>query len=213
MISIRRKLMAQAKPPSPGVLPRSFQEIEYIQGRIVGDPAYIDTLYIPTINTKLRVKFSPNNANQYGFFGSRADPYRFYCAAFSSGERLSCGMTVNTWPSTHFSVVYGSIYDATIENGHSSINGTSITTPVISASQWSGEIETIQLRAFNIAQATLDATAKFYLCQIWENNVLVKDFVPCYRKSDNEVGMYDLVGMSFYTNAGVGSLVAGPDVN
>lgn len=214
MISIRRKLMAQASPSSPGVLPSAFQEIEYIQGRICNNPAYIDTLYIPTVNTKLRVKFSPDNNNRNGFFGARNDPYRFYCVTFSSGSQVSCGMTVNTWPSTRLALSYGIIYDATIQNEQSNINGTVISTPSISASQWSDTLGTIQLWSLSsFATLAPNATAKYYLCQIWENDVLVRDFVPCYRKSDNEVGMYDVVGMRFYTNAGVGSLIAGPDVN
>lgn len=213
MISIRRKLMAQASPSSPGVLPSTYQEVEYIQGCVTYDPSYIDTLYIPTVNTKLRVKFSPDNQNLYGFFGARTDPYRFYCATFSTGSQLSCGMTVNTWPSSRVSTVFGRIYDCTIANGLSEINGNTISTPVISAGDWSESVGTIQLRSLLAGQYDKDSTAKYYLCQIWENNVLVRDFVPCYRKSDNEVGMYDIVGMRFYTNAGVGSLIAGPDVN
>ena len=210
MVAWRRMLMRQ----KPARLPAEYQEVEYIQGRITTNPAYIDTLYVPTINTKLRVKFSPNNKNSNGYFGARRDPYRFYCATFNDGTRVSCGMTVNTWPATRIAITYGSIYDATMENGKSSINGTTITTPGISESQWSDTIGTIQL--WSLAQSawvTPNAEAKYYLCQIWENNVLVRDFVPCYRKSDNEVGMYDLIGMRFYTNAGVGSLAAGPDVN
>jgi hypothetical protein len=36
--------------------------------------------------------------------------------------------------------------------------------------------------------------------KIWENNVLVRDFIPVYRKSDSVVGMYDSVNDVFYTN-------------
>ena len=194
-------------------LPSVYQETEYIQGRICANPAYIDTLYIPTVNTKLRVKFSPDNNNRNGFFGARKDPYRFYCATFSYGSQVSCGMTVNTWPSTKLSLSNGSIYDATIQNGQSNINGTVISTPSISASQWSDTIGTIQLWSLaSFETFEPDATAKYYLCQIWENDVLVCDFVPCYRKSDNEPGMYDLVSRTFFTNAGTGEFTVGPDV-
>lgn len=39
------------------------------------------------------------------------------------------------------------------------------------------------------------------------------DLIPCYRKSDNEPGFYDVVNSVFYTNQGTGALVAGPDAN
>lgn len=35
---------------------------------------------------------------------------------------------------------------------------------------------------------------------------------PCYRKSDNEPGMYDVINNVFYTNVGSGSFGVGPDV-
>lgn len=37
--------------------------------------------------------------------------------------------------------------------------------------------------------------------KITDWTTLVRDLVPCYRKSDNEVWMYDLVNDQFYTNA------------
>lgn len=40
-------------------------------------------------------------------------------------------------------------------------------------------------------------SAKFYNT----SNVLVRDFVPCYRISDNVIWMYDLVEWKFYTNS------------
>ena len=45
---------------------------------------------------------------------------------------------------------------------------------------------------------------KLYGCQIYEDDVLIRDFVPCINAS-GEVGLYDLVGKQFYTNAGSGT--------
>lgn len=42
---------------------------------------------------------------------------------------------------------------------------------------------------------------------------VVLHLVPCYRKSDNKPGMYDLINDVFYTNAGTGEFIVGPDVN
>lgn len=51
---------------------------------------------------------------------------------------------------------------------------------------------------------------KIYRNTYYTNNVIVHDFVPCYRKTDNNVGMYDLVDGLFYENAGRGEFIAGP---
>ena len=41
----------------------------------------------------------------------------------------------------------------------------------------------------------------------------IANFIPCYRKSDNEPGMYDTVSKSFYTNSGTGTFLVGNDVS
>lgn len=40
----------------------------------------------------------------------------------------------------------------------------------------------------------------------------IRNFVPCYRKSDGVIGLYDTVGGVFYINAGTGSFTKGADV-
>ena len=49
--------------------------------------------------------------------------------------------------------------------------------------------------------------------QIFKNGTKVRDFIPCYRKSDNVCGMYDLVTSSFYSSVGSGQFTAGSLVN
>lgn len=45
------------------------------------------------------------------------------------------------------------------------------------------------------------------------DQTILGDFIPCYRKSDNKPGMYDIVNNVFYTNAGTGEFIVGPDIN
>lgn len=46
-------------------------------------------------------------------------------------------------------------------------------------------------------------------CRIWKAGVLVRDFMPAIRNSDNVVGMYDTVSGTFFENQGTGVFVAG----
>lgn len=54
--------------------------------------------------------------------------------------------------------------------------------------------------------------ADLYECQISNGVEIVRDFVSCYRKSDNEVGLYDLVTKEFYSSQGADNFIAGPEV-
>lgn len=61
---------------------------------------------------------------------------------------------------------------------------------------------------FNMCEAYL------YYLKIWQSDgtTLVRDFVPCYRKSDNVIWLYDLVGKQFYMNAWTWTFLKWPDV-
>ena len=45
------------------------------------------------------------------------------------------------------------------------------------------------------------------------NNEVLFNGIPCYRKSDNKPGLFDLVNNEFYTNLGTGEFEVGPDVD
>ena len=54
---------------------------------------------------------------------------------------------------------------------------------------------------------------QLYNYKIYVDGVLILDFVPAYRKSDAEVGLYDLVNDKFYSNSGTGRFKSGSFVN
>lgn len=51
-----------------------------------------------------------------------------------------------------------------------------------------------------------------YNCKFYQNDTLVRDYIPCYRKSDNVIGMYDLVEGEFYVNQGTGTFLKGRNI-
>ena len=52
-------------------------------------------------------------------------------------------------------------------------------------------------------------SGRIFRVKIWKAGVLERDMVPCYRKSDYSVGMFDLVHEVFYTNSGTGAFRCG----
>ena len=55
--------------------------------------------------------------------------------------------------------------------------------------------------------------AKIYSVKFSEQGNLLRDMIPCYRKTDNVAGMYDIVNDVFYTNQGTGVFAVGADIN
>jgi hypothetical protein len=61
------------------------------------------------------------------------------------------------------------------------------------------------------------AAMELYSLKIWDDGVLVRDFVPCVKIEGNvrKVGLYDLssnAAKRFYESGGTGELVAGPEM-
>ena len=57
---------------------------------------------------------------------------------------------------------------------------------------------------------------KFYSLKGWDylTQELLADFVPCYKKADTTIGIYDTVAKVFYsTISGNGTVAKGPDAN
>lgn len=55
-------------------------------------------------------------------------------------------------------------------------------------------------------------TRIFYHKEYLQNGTLVLNCIPCRRKSDNVLGMYDKVSKKFLTNAGNGEFIAGGNI-
>lgn len=72
----------------------------------------------------------------------------------------------------------------------------------------------VMLSRVNSVNGTLGnfAKAKLYDWRIYKDEVLLHEYLPCYRVSDSAAGMYDTVEDVFYPNAGTGTFIVGGDV-
>ena len=57
------------------------------------------------------------------------------------------------------------------------------------------------------------ALLKIYSLKVWDNDTLIRNFIPVYRKIDSVIGLYDTIEGKFYTNAGTGTFLKGGNVN
>lgn len=58
----------------------------------------------------------------------------------------------------------------------------------------------------------ISGTNQIYYFRLYKNRKIAFDGIPCYRKSDDVIGLYDLVSKQFYTNQGTGTFTKGADV-
>lgn len=194
------------------LLPEEFQQVKYIEG---SGTQYINTGYYPDLKTNAKYKASVSNYKQYGphLLSSKYYAFPFYrnenksLVAFRGNEQLK----VNN---TEFNI--GTIYEfEAFKNNQVIVNGQKL-----------GELESIAEKdsvplyigtyGGSPGDANYTSNTKFYYCIIYDNDMEVRNFIPCYstttvtdvegiERSKDIVGLYDIVNGQFYVNKGTGS--------
>ena len=196
-------------------LPNEYQELDYIEST---GTQYIDTNYIINANTKIEDWITGNidNASLNGSDGPASSTSKF---------RFKYGFNLGNWAigyadkwlsiyKTSKPIDTNTFYKFTIGKGIQKIE------PDIFSYEYNYELGAYPTRTMLLFALREDTNKIMYAtnlkrkeCKIYENNVLIRDFIPCYRKIDNVVGLYDLANNQFYTNAGTGVFLMGTEVN
>ena len=198
-------------------LPTEYQEVEYLEN---SGTQYIVVDFMPNQDTRLDMLVEPRSVvaaeSGVGFIpygsGESYNSKTFECYTNATGKlefnydgqlqtdlaNVSVGTKINISHNKNNIVV-------TDTNGQTiashSFNYTAFTCP-----------RNLTLFAINRSTALVGQT-RIYSCQIYNDTTLALALVPCYRKSDNVAGLYDLVNNVFYTNAGSGVFAVGADSN
>lgn len=189
-------------------LPAEYQEVEYIE-----TPGYckLNTQYTPTEKTRIVADMQETQANNYPRF-------------FANGNLTGVGNVVMEMENGRLFVKFGVSASYTVTNFYRDlqrheyeidgnvcyIDGTQIASvtagPFTSAAPigiFSSPSNTSGLDFFK---------GKLFSFKIYENGILAQNFVPCYRKADSVIGLYDTVNDGFIVNSGTGVLTKGADV-
>lgn len=191
-----------------GPLPPTLRRVEYIVAP--GDQAIIDT-GVPGNNDNLKFKFCYSVDRQINYRGlftnyasETANCWR-YSLASASGNYLFCTNT-RTGASTTLTVAGSIGKKTTVELDKTSgitvsADGATVTqaAPTTQGTANSGTIVINSSRRY--ARTNVDVT-KWYYFKIWDNGVLIRDYVPAWRKADNKAGFYDLVQHQFCPSTG-----------
>lgn len=189
-------------------LPAEYQEVEYIE-----TPGYckLNTQYTPTEKTRIVADMQETQANNYPRF-------------FANGNLTGIGNVVMELENSRLYVKFGGSASYTITNVYRDlqrheyeidgnicyIDGAQVAS--VTAGQFTST-EPIGIFASPSNTSALDFfKGKLFSFKIYENGILAQNFVPCYRKSDSVIGLYDTVNDGFIVNSGTGILTKGPDV-
>lgn len=185
-------------------LPAEYQEVEYIEST-KGGGQYIDTEIVPNGMTKVILDFEwKDDFSAWGGIVGRYVDGKHFAVVWSDRDN-----TAEIRHGTYFSS--NSTFN---RNKRTVLNmGEVLTTWIDGNVSYSRQTFNSDFN-FLIFAYSLNAKHwwKLWRFTCYEGELLKADFIPCYRKSDNEIGMYDLVTNTFFTNAGTGTFLKGADV-
>lgn len=192
-------------------LPAGFQRTEYLQST---GTQYIDTGYKPVpATTKFEFMFQCDDVTDNTFmFGARPDTSaasQYTCTTYKATSRIR-----QDWAglSDFFTgITTTDKYLYTAYNNTITLNDTTVTGTIARSTTRSD----YNFLLFTVnTGGTVDSrmyVGKVYYAKLWDNGVLVRDFIPCIDPL-GVACMYDLVGKKPYYNQGTGTFTAGRKV-
>lgn len=193
----------------PNRLPDEYQEVEYIES--FGNE-YIITDIIPQEEMGISIKYLNSNLNseQVLIGASNLDNSSYLIGTINDKiyygwNLINKNLTRNTDENNIKSLLFNYLNNKKVElNDEILVSNLedidlNITSP-------------ISVFALNKNDnITLNSSIKLYELKISLNDELKYNFVPCYNKNNNEVGLYEIITGKFYSSSGSGELKNGKD--
>ena len=189
-------------------LPPEYQAVEYIEST---GTQYIDTGFQPNQDTRVMLDFSCNIQSTHWIFGARhsyaSNNYAFLSvSAFRSDYNTTSSSTYNYANYERF-IVDKNKNITTLYKGNENV--WNYITPY---ANFAPNLNMYLFSANENGNVLSKSLMTLYSCKIYDNDILIRNFIPCYRKSDSVVGLYDIVNDVFYTNSGTGTFSKGANV-
>ena len=192
-------------------LPKGYKEVEYIEST---GTQYIETNVVPNHNAKIILDFCyTSNTTNTQLFGSRLS---------WNSRGFYVGTKSNVLGNMYW-MEFGSRYRETglpmsdtnrhIINYSKTIIIDDVTYYTYPSTSFTGYQNIVLFGSWEGEQGKIvPSCSRLYSCQIFNGNTILRDYVPCYRKNDNVIGLYDLTNDVFYENGGTGTFLKGGDV-
>ena len=197
------------------VLPETYQQVEYIEST---GTQYIDTLFTDTGGIIGQYTASYTSSVNSAILSSHniSSPYGRNYAEYNfnkSAWELGYGDNYFLYnASINLNEIYHVKFSTILKDAYLSLNN-NIVIKDNTLSTISNTHVMIFTNDYALENSNSTTKAKLYSAKIYDSSKrLVRDFIPCYRKSDNVIGLYDLVEGKFYVNKGTGTFNNGNDV-
>lgn len=189
-----------------GGVVEEYQRVEYIEAT---GTQYIDSGYKPTsevLKYDLEYAITSSTCN-FSIMGNNDDTDKYFGIQFWGNKfyiGTSRGLLYNSWTQNQ---KYHKIVEA--NNGTLTVttDGVGESTSYVSSLYKNSSIGLFACKGDTKVESY--GHARIYYSKIYDNNILVRDFVPVVRSRDGVAGLYDMVGHKFYANAGSGSFKTG----
>ena len=185
------------------MLPSGYTRLEYIQST---GTQYIDTGVTGGVTIRAVAQQTTYTGSSQILFGTLSSGVAgSYFGTGTTSEKWGFGAAVSTGLSS-----IPANTKATLEITYNANGGATGTVNGETISR-SGTQPPQRLTIFSAPTGTYKGRYKLWSCEVYQNDVLVRDFVPA-KNSSNVIGMYDTVSGQFFTNSGTGDF-AGPAAN
>lgn len=195
-----------------------YQRVEYVYtaGSTGG---WFLTDFIANNTSGLEFTFSVPNFSDIATMGSRTSASDTRCYVFYPrtttvgyiGWKTAQSWSVSTAANTKYTTRLNWLNSrkAVILNADGTTKATKSMSGTLPA-----QVSCIGIGRYNNATNTPTSSRpmNIYGARITQGSEIVREYIPCYRKSDGEIGLYETFTGQFLTNAGTGTFTKGADV-
>lgn len=206
MTGLKKLLWWKAASGGGGGLPAEYQRVGYCVS--TGQLAHADTGVAGSADLRIQCEFLAETQYNYagilGNFVSNSKAWRIILNANTTSIVVNAYSQTSTTLNPDGGNSIGTKLLVSFDTSSASITDSAGTaekaTSAIAGSDNSTHIALGRYAVNPNATGSGTYRIRIYGCKIWDNDALVRDFVPCVRKSDSVAGFWDMAGKTFYTS-------------
>lgn len=199
-------------------LPSTYQEVEYIES---SGTQYIDLWMVFTnnVNVEMDIAFTAARSGWSGIIWANKQNSSYSWAWGISASSMTYQKSGSSdkhidwsWTPTLNEKYNFSLSGSTVKR-----DGTTVATISWTIGTYSTPINATLFKVASQSSSNswfpYNVSARIYYCKVYSSGTtLTRNLIPCYRKSDSVVWMYDLINSVFYTNSWTGTFAKWADV-